>query len=285
MRKPKVSILIPTWNRGRLLPDAIATCFAQTFQDFEIVVYDDGSEDGTEERLCSIKDRRFRFFRGEKNRGVGYARNQLLERMRAPIGCWLDSDDFNNRWRLEILYRAIRKWHPPFVRSAYLIYNKADPRQWARRPPVLHARRHAPATGMFYKRCAGQFNPKIDCGGEDVIWELNMTIAHGTGILIPLGLYVIRRGKNKRVSKRINAKHMKDQVDRSYAIQKEQRAKLNAILERRSVNPWSRVERIPTHCLELPFPLPEAKSKNYGLPPPKGRVGEWRTSQRCPEGI
>jgi len=72
---PTVSVIIPTYNRAHLVGRAIRSVLNQTFQDFEIIVVDDGSTDNTEEVVKSFNDPRIRDIRHEQNRGGSAARN------------------------------------------------------------------------------------------------------------------------------------------------------------------------------------------------------------------
>lgn len=90
---PSVSVIIPTYNRGWTLTDAIDSVIAQTFQDFELIVVDDGSEDNTAELLadygCAIQAIR------QANAGVSAARNAGIRAAGGEFIAFLDSDD---RW-------------------------------------------------------------------------------------------------------------------------------------------------------------------------------------------
>lgn len=89
-----ISIIIPTYNRKDLLPRAISSVLKQTYQDFEIIVVDDGSIDGTADFIkTNYSDPRIRYFEFDKNRGVNEARNKGLEEARGEIIALLDSDD------------------------------------------------------------------------------------------------------------------------------------------------------------------------------------------------
>lgn len=88
---PKVSIIIPTYNRANLLREAIDSVLAQTYQDFELLVVDDGSTDNTCAVVAGYGDQVV--YRFQENRGVSRARNLGIH---ASAGAWiafLDSDD------------------------------------------------------------------------------------------------------------------------------------------------------------------------------------------------
>jgi glycosyltransferase involved in cell wall biosynthesis len=91
---PKVSVVIPTWNRQELLPDAIASALGQTEQDLEVLVVDDHSENGTAERIVrDLGDSRVHYVRQPEHRGVGAARNVGIALSSARYIAFLDDDD------------------------------------------------------------------------------------------------------------------------------------------------------------------------------------------------
>jgi glycosyltransferase involved in cell wall biosynthesis len=99
---PTVSVIIPTYNRRRCLQDALESVFAQTYRDYEVVVVDDGSTDGTDVVVAGLRDRlRFRYIRQE-NTGEAGARNRGLEAARGSLIAFLDSDDV---WLPDLLER------------------------------------------------------------------------------------------------------------------------------------------------------------------------------------
>ncbi len=67
---PTVSVIIPTYNRANLVSRAIKSVLNQTYQDFEIIVVDDCSEDNTEEIVKSFNDSRIRYIKHKKTREV-----------------------------------------------------------------------------------------------------------------------------------------------------------------------------------------------------------------------
>ena len=100
---PKVSIIIATYNRAHLLPATIESVLQQRFQDFELIVVDDGSMDGTEQALQPYRDRLV-YFR-QDNRGPSAARNAGVRIARAPWIAIQDSDDLCAPNYLDSLYR------------------------------------------------------------------------------------------------------------------------------------------------------------------------------------
>ncbi|MBW8368939.1 MAG: glycosyltransferase family 2 protein [Arenimonas sp.] len=91
---PHFSILLPTFNRGNLLPRAVASVLAQHESSWELLVADDGSSDGTAEVLAAYRKRDDRVHTWQHaNRGQAASRNRLLLEARAPWIAFLDSDD------------------------------------------------------------------------------------------------------------------------------------------------------------------------------------------------
>ncbi|ODT13575.1 MAG: hypothetical protein ABS35_37515 [Kaistia sp. SCN 65-12] len=92
-QEPAISVIIPTHNRAGTLPRAVESVLAQTMGDFELIIVDDGSTDGTGRYLASIQDPRLRVIAFAACLGANPARNAGLEAARADIVAFLDSDD------------------------------------------------------------------------------------------------------------------------------------------------------------------------------------------------
>jgi GT2 family glycosyltransferase len=87
---PKVSVIIPTYNRRDFVREAITSVLAQTYRDFELLVIDDGSDDDTAAVVQEFDGVRYVF---QANRGVSAARNRGVALSNGELLAFLDSDD------------------------------------------------------------------------------------------------------------------------------------------------------------------------------------------------
>ena len=110
-----VSVVIPTYNRKHLLGRAIESVLSQTFRDFELLVVDDASTDGTGDLIGSYDDERIRYFRHETNRGTSAARNTGLANSNGDYISFLDSDDEWHRSKLEMQVSWLEEASPEAV--------------------------------------------------------------------------------------------------------------------------------------------------------------------------
>jgi len=101
----KISIYMPTKNRVDLLTAAVNSVLRQTYQNFELVIVDDGSEDQTHNYLQSVSsnDARIKFLRNDKSCGPQLARNRAIEASTGEFLTGLDDDDEFHQDRLECL--------------------------------------------------------------------------------------------------------------------------------------------------------------------------------------
>lgn len=100
MLTPRVSVLMTTWNGAAFLRDSLASVFAQTMPDFELVVVDDASTDDTAGILGGCGDARLRVLGHARNLGIVAARNAGFAVCRAPYVAMLDHDDLSAPDRL-----------------------------------------------------------------------------------------------------------------------------------------------------------------------------------------
>ena len=100
---PGVSVIIPAYNYGRFLSDAIDSALAQTYSNFEVIVINDGSTDNTPD-VAARYGSKIRYLR-QDNAGLPAARNSGIKAARHPFVAFLDADDV---WEPEMLASAMR---------------------------------------------------------------------------------------------------------------------------------------------------------------------------------
>ena len=101
----KVSVIIPTYNRAHLLPQAIDSVLNQTFKDFELIIVDNYSSDNTESVVKSYDDKRIRYFKNQNNGLIGVNRNYGIQKSRGEFIAFLDDDDL---WLPEKLEKQVK---------------------------------------------------------------------------------------------------------------------------------------------------------------------------------
>jgi glycosyltransferase involved in cell wall biosynthesis len=141
-KKPKVSVIIPTYNRGWTLREAIDSVLAQEFADFELIVVDDGSTDHTREILDSYGQDIIVL--RQPNQGVSAARNRGIDESHAQLVAFLDSDDL---WLPQKLTRQVEffKFNP----DALICQTEET---WLRNGVRVNPkRRHHKLSGMIFE--------------------------------------------------------------------------------------------------------------------------------------
>lgn len=100
-KKPFLTVAMPVFNGQKYLKEAIESVLAQTYDNFELLIIDDGSTDQSVEIIKSIKDPRIRLVQNERNYGVGYTRNVGIDEAEGEYMAWMDCDDLIHPQRLE----------------------------------------------------------------------------------------------------------------------------------------------------------------------------------------
>lgn len=118
------SIVIPTYNRARILEETLKSVLEQSYSRFEVLVVDDGSTDDTRERVMAIDDSRIRYFY-KQNEERGVARNYGADRALGKYLIFLDSDDRMDPTHLESIQDFIARQDttPLFIFAGYRILN------------------------------------------------------------------------------------------------------------------------------------------------------------------
>lgn len=155
---PFFSVVIPTYNRESLLPDTLDSVLNQSFQDYEIVIVDNGSTDNTP----SLIESRYalpnvRYIRSEDNRERAWARNHGLRSSQGVFATLLDSDDFMYPSALTDAFNYHQN-HPKikFFHNKYELINETGEAIYNYRFPSLRNQYLAIASGNFLS-CIGVF--------------------------------------------------------------------------------------------------------------------------------
>jgi len=181
------SVVIPTYNRLSLLPSALDSVWRQRFIDYEIIVVDDGSEDGTRDYLQRQRDR-LRVLR-QSNLGPGAARNFGTNEARGEYVAFLDSDDLWPAWTLEIFADLIWKHNSPAILAGRLVEFRDERELEALRPEPVRAEFYSDyfssfhtgyfvGAGMAVLRrdvlmdCGGFIEERANCEDHDLIFRL-----------------------------------------------------------------------------------------------------------------
>lgn len=206
-----VSVIIPTYNRAGWVTEAVASVLAQTYQDFEVLVVDDGSTDATLEALAPFY-RQVKVLRTAQRRGVAAARNLGLSAARGEWLAFLDSDDL---WRPDKLARqmAYLREHPEllicqtdetWVRNgvrvnAPLSHRKVEGEIFL---PSLERCMISPSAVVLHRRLleeVGRFDETLPAAEDYDLW-LRVTWRYPVG-LVPEPLVVKRGGHPDQLSR------------------------------------------------------------------------------------
>jgi glycosyltransferase involved in cell wall biosynthesis len=181
---PRVSVVVRCYRQARYLPEAVASVVAQTFEDWEIVVLDDGSPDDTPQVAAALAarhpDRAIRHVRQE-NAGPPRALNAGVAAARAELVLPLDADDQLHPTFLEKTVAALERDPAASVAFTDVVLFGAVCSGWRMGPFTVDAlkdRNRLCVTSLFRRGLwveAGGFRPEMDLGYED--WDFWVTCA------------------------------------------------------------------------------------------------------------
>ncbi len=113
MKAKKLTVVLPVFNALPYLPEAVESILGQTFSDFEFLIINDGSEDGSAKYLATLTDLRVKVV-SQSNRGLGATLNRAIELCQTPYLARMDADDISLPDRLAC-QMAYLKAHPEVV--------------------------------------------------------------------------------------------------------------------------------------------------------------------------
>ena len=122
-----VSIVMPSWNTGAFIAEAIRSVLRQTYGNWELIVVDDGSTDNTDEVVASFEDARIKYFKNPRNVGAALTRNRALREARGEWMAFLDSDDLWAPGKLERQLSFMKDGGHVFSYHEYCKSNAGDP--------------------------------------------------------------------------------------------------------------------------------------------------------------
>jgi glycosyltransferase involved in cell wall biosynthesis len=142
---PKVSVIIPTYNRLSMLKEAVQSVLIQDLDDFELIVVDDGSTDGTSEEMKQYGGR-VKVIEHTENRGVSAARNKGIFHARGKYIAFLDSDDLWVKGKLKIQVAFLdENPHYPLCYTDEI---------WIRRGKRVNPmKKHSKYSGWIFEKC------------------------------------------------------------------------------------------------------------------------------------
>src|SRR5687767_9877323 len=107
---PKVSIILPTYNRAEFIGETIDCILHQTYGNWELIIVDDGSDDGTEQVINKFQDKRIRFFKAGRIGIGGRIKNTGIHQSSGEFLAFIDSDDLWAHTKLEKQVNALLEY-------------------------------------------------------------------------------------------------------------------------------------------------------------------------------
>lgn len=152
-RRPPVSVIMPAYNVERYVTRAVESILNQTFKDFELIIINDASEDGTPEILKRYQrlDKRIRVVNNEKRLQIAASLNKAVSLAKADIIARMDADDISLPKRLELQYSFLQKNPDVAVLGANIIIVDKDSK------PI--SKRDYPETSEALKKVMFRYSP------------------------------------------------------------------------------------------------------------------------------
>lgn len=263
MSTPTVSVIMPCHDHGEFLEEAVESVQAQTFQDFEILIVDDGSTDPDTVALLSRFDRPKTRVQSIAHAGVTHARNVAIRQARGRYLTFFDCDD---RMHPEYLERAVSVLENDptlaFVSSWARVFGDED---WEWKPErcdfpwLLHE--CSVSTAALVRSSVvvdvGGFDETLELGHED--WDLWLSIVERghRGTILPQFLFLYRRSRDSRssVADRPGTylELYRDRIAKHEAVYREHLFELLWLKERAVIGP--RLAALPEEQRKVEFEL------------------------------
>ena len=196
---PRISVLMPCFNHGTFLGEAIESVFAQTFQDFEIIVVDDGSTEAlTKNVLSQLTTPRITVFT-TANHGLPAARNHAADHASGALFCALDADDKLAPTWFEKAVKVLDE-RPDLAFVSHWLETFGD-EHWTWKPdrcdlPALLARNTVNGAAVVRREAfeaVGGYDASMRDGCEDWDFWLRLAERGFAGAIVPEVLFYYRR--------------------------------------------------------------------------------------------
>ena len=122
---PLISVIIPTFKRLDKLKEAIKSIQSQSFKNWETIIIDNHSDDGTEEFIESLKDKRFKFYLIRNDGVISKSRNLGIQKSNGKYLAFLDSDDWWSPDKLNYINEAITQGYKFIYHDHYIVKPKS----------------------------------------------------------------------------------------------------------------------------------------------------------------
>lgn len=125
-QQPLISVLMPAYNSELYIAEAIESILNQSYQNIELIIFDDGSSDNTRKVIQSFDDPRIVKILSDQNYGVVRARNDMIDRASGQYIALMDADDIADRTRLEKQLRSLEAGECDLCGSAQWVLDEAS---------------------------------------------------------------------------------------------------------------------------------------------------------------
>lgn len=214
--KPLISVVIPLYNKESTIKHTLNSVLVQTFQDFEIVIINDGSKDKSANVVSSISDHRIRLV-NQENGGVSAARNKGIKEAHGKYIAFLDADDEWTPKHLSSIASLIEKYKGEasifttnFVRafpSGKTYVNRSDITtgvidnyfKQVRKGSLINSSTACVLASLF--KSVGGFKEKYSMGEDIDMWNRLARISKVAYSELPTSIYHIDSTSNSRTSK------------------------------------------------------------------------------------
>lgn len=140
-----VSIIMPSYNTADYLRDSIQSVIDQTYKNWELLIIDDCSSDGTDIVVNSFHDKRIHYFKNNRNSGAAVSRNRALREANGKWIAFLDSDDL---WFPEKLEKQITFMESNHIYFSYTMYEEMNS-EGVSNGNIVSGPKHITKIGMF----------------------------------------------------------------------------------------------------------------------------------------